>query len=99
MDLLWLVIPAAVGLFALRTLLIARKLKQAAGNATEADRRALRDARESLRAHRGHLEEAMAAPRAHLAAAKQLRRSALAPPKPSGGLDAMVADYLPERRS
>ncbi len=96
---MWLVIPAAVGLFALRTLLIARKLKHAAGKPTEADRLALGEARQSLHAHRVQREDADAAPKAHLAAAKRIRRSALTPPRTPGALDAMVADDLPERRS
>lgn len=98
MDLLWLVIPAAVGLFALRTVLIARKLKLAARGATAADRRALREAKVGLRVHRDHLEGAKAAPAQHLAAAKDLRRAALVQSRPSRGLDAMVEDFLPDRR-
>lgn len=98
MDLVWLVIPAAVGIFALRTVLIARKLKLAARDATVADAKALRDAQAGLRAHREHLEGARAAPGQHLAAAKQLGRSALTPIRPAKGVDAMVEDFLPERR-
>ncbi len=95
---MWLVIPAAVGILALRTLMIARKLKLAAGNATEADRRALRDAKRGLRAHRDHLEGAIAAPKRHLAAAKDLPRAALAQARTAKGVDAMVEDFLPEHR-
>lgn len=95
---MWLVIPAAVGLFVLRTLMIARKLKNAARYATPAETEALRDAKAGLRAHRDHLESAVAAPKLHLAAAKELGRSALAPSRPAKGLDAMVEDFLPERR-
>lgn len=99
MDLVWLVIPVAVGIFVLRTLLIARKLKLAAKEPAAADLRALRDAKRTLRVHRDHLEGAVAAPREHLAAAKGLSRL---PPvrarSPSTGLDSMVEDFLPERR-
>lgn len=99
MDLVWLVIPAAVGLFVLRTVLIARKLKQAGSNATVADRIALREAQDSLQSHRDHLTTAIASPKQHLDAAKALAR----PPHPHAraqgrGLDAMVEDFLPERR-
>ncbi len=98
-DLVWLVIPAAVGIFVLRAVMIARKLKLAAQAPTLADVKALRDAKESLRAHEDHLEAAIAAPKAHLAAARNLSR--LSTPRaraPSGGLDSMVEDFLPERR-
>lgn len=98
MDLLWLLIPAAVGLFALRTVLIARKLKFAATSATDADARALREAKAGLHAHRDHLTDAIAAPKQHLAAAKALPKSAIAPARPGRALDAMVEDFLPERR-
>ncbi len=95
---MWLVIPAAVAIFALRTLMIARKLKLAAQTATVADTEALRDAKSGLQAHREHLRAAVAAPRAHLAAAKELGRTAMAPTRPAKGLDAMVEDFLPDRR-
>ncbi len=98
MDLVWLLIPAAVALFALRTLLVARRLKAAAQLPTAADARALREAKQSLRAHRGALEKAVAAPRQHLAEAKDLPRAAVAQGRPAKGLDAMVQDFLPERR-
>ncbi len=99
MDLVWLLIPAAVGLFALRTLLIARRLKAAAKSPALADRRALRDAKESLRAHRDHLDAAVASPREHLAAARGLSRQPRARARtPATGVDAMVEDFLPDRR-
>lgn len=99
MDLVWLVIPAAVGLFALRTLLIARRLKAAAQSPTLVDLRALREAKESLRAHREHLDAAVASPREHLAAARVLSRVPRARPRtPVSGMDAMVEDFLPDRR-
>lgn len=98
-DLVWLVVPAAVGLFVLRTVLIARKLKLAAGQSSPAERRALRDAKEALRAHEEQLESAIAAPKKHLAAAREFSRAALPRARsPSKGLDAMVEDFLPERR-
>lgn len=99
MDLVWLLIPAALGLFALRTVLIARKLKLAAKEPSLADLRALREARRSLGAHREHLQEAVASPKAHLAAAKGLSR--VPSPRarsPATGLDAIVEDVLPEGR-
>lgn len=95
---MWLLIPAAVGLFALRTVLIARKLKLASKDATLADARALREAKAGLRAHRDHLEEALAAPGQHLRAAKELGRAAMSPARPSKGVDAIVEDFLPDRR-
>lgn len=95
----WLLIPAAVGFFVLRTVMIARKLKQTAKDPSLADLRALRDAKRSLRVHRELLQDAVAQPKEHLAAAKGLSRipSARARTPPSG-LDAMVEDFLPERR-
>ncbi len=99
MDLVWLVIPAAVGIFVLRTVLIARKLKLAAQNPSKADIRALREAKRFLQIHRERLEDARVAPKQHLAEAKGLSR--LSVPRfraPSTGVDAMVEDYLPERR-
>ena len=99
MDVVWLLIPAALGLFALRTALIARKLKQAAKDPSLADLRALREAKRSLRAHREILQQAVAQPKEHLAAAKGLSRlPALRARSPPTGLDAMVEDFLPERR-
>ncbi len=98
MDLIWLVIPAAVGLFVLRTWLIARKLKLASETPWLADARALREAKDGLRAHRDRLEEAVAASKEHLKAAKALRRVAIPPRRPVKGVDAMVKDFLPERR-
>lgn len=99
MDVVWLLIPAALGLFALRTVIIARKLKQAAKDLSMADLRALREAKQSLRTHRDHLRQAVEQPKEHLAAAKALSRlppaRARAPPT---ALDAMVEDFLPERR-
>ncbi len=98
MDLVWLLIPAAVGLFALRTVLIARRLKQAAKDPSLADRRALRDAQRSLRVHRELLQDAVAKPKEHLAAAQGLSRLSARARAPATGLDAMVEDFLPERR-
>lgn len=98
-DLVWLLIPVAVGIFALRAVLIARRLKRSAKEPAEADRRALLEARRALHAHREHLGSAVAAPKAHLAAAKNLRRAAPSHGQPSRGLDAMVEDFLPDRRS
>ncbi len=99
MDLVWLVIPAAVGLFVLRTVLIARKLKLAAKSASPADFGALREAQRSLRTHRDHLREAVARPKEHLATAKGLARISRVRDRSSPtGLDAMVEEFLPERR-
>lgn len=99
MDLLWLVIPAAVGLFALRTYWVARRLKLAAQMPTSSDLQALREAKESLHAHRDQIQEARAAPREHLAAAKRLSRLPAARSRPpSAGVDAMVEEFLPEQR-
>ena len=95
---MWLVIPAAVGIFVLRTVLIARKLRLASHGATAADARALREAKKDLRAHRDHYEEALAAPARHLRAAKELGRTAISQSRPSRGVDAIVEDFLPERR-
>jgi hypothetical protein len=97
-DLVWLVVPAAVGIFALRTVLIARKLKLASQTAALTDAAALREAQATLTAHRDHLASAIAAPKQHLAAAKELGRSRPAPVRPARGLDAMVEDFLPETR-
>ncbi len=98
MDLVWLVVPAAVGIFALRTVMIARRLKLAAQGAPRADAKALREAKAALTAHRDHLADAVAFPKRHLAAAKQAGRTAMTPVRPARGLDAMVEDFLPERR-
>ncbi|HYM40429.1 MAG TPA: hypothetical protein VEY12_09890 [Thermoplasmata archaeon] len=99
MDLVWLVIPAAVGLFVLRTFWIARKLKHAAKSASAADGLALRAAQRALGVHREHLHDAVARPKEHLAAAKALSRvPTVRARSPSTGLDAMVEDFLPERR-
>lgn len=99
MDLVWLVIPAAVGLFVLRTVLIARKLKLAAQTPTASDLRALRDAQQALDDHRDRLADARAAPARHLAAARGLSRIATSRLRsPPTGVDAMVEDFLPERR-
>ena len=72
MDLLLLVIPAAIAIFVLRTIVMARSLKAAAANPTLADARALRAAKRSLKAHRDRLNEAIAQPKGHLDAAKRL---------------------------
>ena len=95
----WLLIPAALGLFVLRTVLIARKLKLTAQNPTAADLRALREAQRSLRVHREHLREAVAQPKEHLAAAKGLSRLPTLPSRsPAKGMDAIVEEFLPEHR-
>lgn len=82
MDLLWLVIPVAIAIFVLRTIVMARSLKAAAANPTLADERALRAAKRSLKAHRDRLDEAVAQPKGHLEAAKRLATV----PKPRSGL-------------
>lgn len=97
MDLAWLIIPVAAGLFALRTVMIGRRLKLAASTPALGDAPALRDAKAGLNAHREHLEAAVASPKAHLDAAKALGRLP-APPAPGTRVDAMVADFLPEKR-
>ncbi len=81
MDLLWLVIPAAIAIFVLRTIVMARSLKAAAANPTLADARAFRAAKRSLKAHRDRLNEAVAQPKGHLDAAKRLATV----PKPHAG--------------
>lgn len=98
MDLVWLVIPAAAAIFALRTLVIARRLKAASKIPALVDTRALSDAKKGLHEHRGALEAAIAAPKRHLAAAKNLPRAAVAQGRRAKGVDAMVEDFLPERR-
>jgi len=98
-DLTWLIIPLAVGVFTLRTILIGRRLKIAASNPTLTDVRAFREAKQNLQAHRKELDAAVASPKAHLASAKRLSR--LSPPRsrtPGSTLDRMVEDFLPERR-
>jgi len=72
---MWLVIPAAVGLFLVRTVMLARGLKIAAANPTLADTRALREAKRALKAHRAELESAVSSTKGHLAAAKRLARA------------------------
>lgn len=72
MDLVVLVIPAAILLFVVRTFMIARSLKAAAANPTLADVRAFRAAKRTLKAHHDRLDEALAEPGNHLAAAKRL---------------------------
>jgi len=97
-DLVVLVIPAAILLFLVRTLMIARSLKAAAANPTLADVRTLRAAKRSLKAHHDRLDEALAEPGNHLAAAKRLatvpkrRTSTRSSRAPAG-------DLLVERRS
>ncbi len=99
MDLVWLLIPAAVGILLLRTAMIARRLKLAASNPTAQDMRALREAKRGLRAHREHLQEAVASPARHLEAARGLSRLPSARTRPPAtGLDAMVEEFLPDRR-
>ncbi len=99
MDLTWLIIPLAVGVLTLRTVLIGRRLKQAASNPILADVRAFRETKRDLQAHRKELDAAIASPKAHLASAKRLSR--LSHPgsrAPGSTLDRMVEDFLPERR-
>ncbi len=99
MDLTWLVIPVAVSLFLARTAMIARKLKIAAANPTLADTRALREARRSLKAHRGKLDEAVASAKGHLEAAKGLSR--VPSPRarvPESRVARMVEDSAPTRK-
>jgi len=94
---MWLVIPAAMGLFLARIAMIARRLKAAAANPSLADLRALRDAKRGLRAHREELAEARAAPGEHLEAAKALGRTSR-PRAPSSRVGAMVEPFAPDRR-
>lgn len=98
MDLTWLIIPAAVGVFALRTVMIGRRLKLASSSPALADVHALREAKHSLQAHREHLEAAVASPKAHLEEAKALGRPPAPTAAPRSRMDAMVADFLPEKR-
>ncbi|MCI4371911.1 MAG: hypothetical protein L3J78_04605 [Thermoplasmata archaeon] len=78
MDILWLVIPAAILLFVVRTIMIARSLKTAAGNPTLANVRALHTAKRDLKVHRTLLHDVVAQPKGHLDAAKRMA----AVPKP-----------------
>lgn len=96
-DLVWLVIPAAVGIFLIRTAMIARRLKTAAANPTLTDVRALRDVKARLGEHRGALESAVGAPKDHLEAAKRLSRPAR-PRTASSRVGRMVEDFAPPRR-
>ncbi len=99
MDLTWLILPAAVGVLALRTVLIARRLKSAAKDPAPVDLHALRQAKKELHAHRDGLDAAIASPKAHLASAKRLSRISAPRPRARGSnLDRMVEDFLPERR-
>jgi len=98
-DWTWLLIPAAVGLFVIRTVMIARKLKRAAANPTLADLRALREAKRSLSGHRDRLREAVADRTAHLNAAKRLSRLPSPRLRPSESrVDRMVEPFAPERK-
>ena len=77
---MWLVIPAAIGLFLVRTVMLARRLKIAAANPTLADARALREAKLALKAHHAELRSAISATKGHLEAARRLARA----PSPDG---------------
>ena len=99
-DLLWLVIPGAILLFIVRTLMIARSLQAAASNPTLADIRAFREAKRSLRAHHDRLREAVAQPKGHLQAAK--RMAAVPRPRATtrpGRVSPIVEDAIPDRRA
>jgi len=99
-DLLWLVFPAAVGLFLLRTVMIARRLKAAMRNPSLSDVHGLREAKGHLTAHREHLEAAAASPRIYLAAAKGL--GAIPRPRgfgPRAVREPFMEDALPGRRT
>lgn len=99
MDLVWLLIPAAIGLFLGRAALIARRLKQAASRPTPADAAALREARQGLRAHRESLGEAVAGTKAHLAEARRLAgRPSERTRAPPSRVSAMVEEFTPDRR-
>lgn len=99
MDLTWFVIPAAVGLFVLRTVLIARRLRTAASSPTLADVRALGEARSNLHGHRASLEASIEDRKGHLAEAKRLARlPGRSAPFTNSRIDRMVEDFLPERR-
>lgn len=98
-DWTWLLIPAAVGLFLVRTVIIARKLKRAAANPTLADLRAFREAKRSLNGHRERLQEAVSNRRVHLEAAKSLSR--VPSPRvrePESRLARMVERFAPDRK-
>ncbi len=99
MDLTWLIVAAAAGAFALRTAMIARRLKAAAKEPVLVDVRALREAKASLVSHRSELDAAIASPKVHLASAKRLARLASSRSRAQGSnLDRMVEEFLPERR-
>jgi len=72
MDLLWLVIPAAILLFVVRAWMIARSLKAAAANPTLAEKHAIRSAKRGLSTHHDELHASVARPEHHLEAAKRL---------------------------
>jgi len=95
---MWLVIPAAVGIFLVRTLFIARRLKTAAANPTFADVRALREAKRSLNVHREQLDQAVASTKGHLEAAKRLAHPNARPERPSQ-ITRIVEDASPARRA
>lgn len=99
-DLSWLVIPAAVGIFLVRTLMIARRLKIAAANPTLADVRALREAKHRLKAHRVELDAAITSTKGHLLAAKRLSRPATPRVRRrESRIARMVEDPSPMRRA
>lgn len=99
MDLVWLLIPAAIALFLGRAALIARRLEHTASTPTLADARALREARQGLRAHRESLGEAVAGTKAHLAEAGRLAgRGSERAHAPASRVGAMVEDFAPDRR-
>ena len=100
MDLTWLILPAAVGVFALRTVLIGWRLKAAAREPSLADLRAFKDAKQDLQTPRRELDAAIASPKAHLASAKRLSRPSADGARARGSnLDRMVEEFLPEHRS
>ncbi len=82
---MWLLIPAAIAAFLLRTVMIARRLRVAAENPSPADLRAFRQAKDSLRAHREHLEEAVAGTKQHLRQARRVS-APLRPTLPTSAL-------------
>jgi len=98
LDLLWLAIPAAIAIFVVRVVLIARSLRAAARNPTLADVRALREAKRSLGEHRERLGKAKAAGKEHLATAKRLGRAPVPRPRKSH-VDQMVEAFLPNERT
>jgi len=98
-DPAWLLILAAIGLFLGRAALIARRLKQAASSPTLPDARALREARQGLKAHRESLDEAVAGTKGHLAEARRLAsRTSGRGRAPASRVSAMVEDFTPDRR-